>query len=304
MTTPFWSDLRSAPRRLLRTPAVSLSAILCLGLGLGVSTATFSAVDRALLQPLPFAAPDRLVTVYRTTPHFNSGPFSAPNYEDLARASRQFEALAAVTTTSLLLSQTDGAAQLDAARVTGNLFPMLGGRALAGRLLSEADDTPDAGPVVVVSEELWRGRFGADPGLVGSTVVLDGRAHTVVGILPRAFGVPHGARVLRAALWVPMRFSDGERTGRRSNFLMVMGRLAPGATLASGEGELQAIFNGLVETFPELRGESLRARPLQTEGVAAVRTGETPVGRAAAGDGVSTPMALAISAPLSIVPSM
>jgi len=266
-----WSDLRGTPRRLLRAPAVTLSAVLCLGLGLGVTAATFSAIDRALLQRLPFREPDRLVTVYRTTPQFNTGPFSAPNYEDLARASHQLEAMAAVTPTTMLLSRPDDAAELRALRVTGNLFPMLGGRALAGRLIAPADDTPDASRVVVASEELWRTRFGADPGLVGSTIQLDGEAYTVVGILPEEFRVPHGARVLRAPLWVPMRFSENERSARRSNYLWVLGRLAPGASSASAQGELRGLFNGIVEAFPQLRGESLRLLSLPAEGARAVR---------------------------------
>jgi len=272
MSLHVWSDLRSTPRRLLRAPAVTLSAILCLGLGLGVTSATFSAIDRTLLQPLPFREPDRLVTVYRTTPQFNTGPFSAPNYEDLARATHQIEALAAVTPTTLLLSQPDDAAQLDAYRVTGNLFGMLGVRALAGRTLTPADDAPDAGPVVVIGEELWRRRFGGDPGLVGRTIVLDGEARTVVGVLPRGFRIPHGARVFHAPLWVPMRFSAGERAQRRSNYLMALGRLAPGASPASAQAELRGIFNGLVEAFPALRGESLRVLSLPEEGARTLRT--------------------------------
>src|SRR5688500_1888948 len=100
--------LRSAVRGLVKAPAVSVSAILCLGLGLGATAAIASAIDRALLKPLPFESPERLVTVYRTTPHFNTGPFSAPNYLDLAGSLRQIESLAAVTWSSGLLSLPDG----------------------------------------------------------------------------------------------------------------------------------------------------------------------------------------------------
>jgi putative ABC transport system permease protein len=103
-----WSDLRDAARSLVRAPAISVSAILCLGLGLGVTTAISSAIDKALLQTPPFRDPDGLVTVYRTTPHFNTGPFSAPNYLDLARRSKQLSALAVVSYgTSLLIVGND-----------------------------------------------------------------------------------------------------------------------------------------------------------------------------------------------------
>jgi len=266
------SEIRGAVRSLLRAPTVALSAVLCIALGLGATAAILSAVDRALLRPLPFPSPERLVTVYRTTPHFDTGPFSAPNYADLARATRRIEALAAVAPTGGLLALPGEAVQVDVKRVTGNLFPMLGVRAVRGRLLLPEDDAPGREPVVVLGEELWRERFGGDPALVGRTLRLDGEPHTVVGISPRGLGIPHGAQVLRAELWVPIRFAPGQLAQRRSNFLWVMGRLAPGASAAAAHAELTRLFDGIVETHPELRGEQLRVLPLQAEGVRTVRT--------------------------------
>lgn len=266
------TEIRGAVRGLRHTPTVALSAVLCIALGLGSAAAILSAIDRALLQPLPFADPARLVTVYRTTPQFNTGPFSAPNYADLARQSRRIEALAAITPAGGLLALPDESVQADVKRVTGNLFPMLGVRAVRGRLLLPDDDAPDREPVVVLDEELWRERFGGDPAVVGRAVRLDGRPHTVVGIAPRGLGIPHGAQVVRAQLWVPMRFTDGQLAARRSNFLWVMGRLAPGATAASAHAELAQLFGGIVAAHPELRGEGVRVLPLQAEGVRSVRT--------------------------------
>jgi putative ABC transport system permease protein len=272
MTPSMLTEVRSAVRGLRRTPTVALAAVFCIALGLGSTAAIVSAIDRALLQPLPFPAPDRLVTVYRTTPHFDTGPFSAPNYIDLARESRRIEALAAITPAGGLLALPDEAVQVDVKRATGNLFPMLGVRAVRGRLLLPDDDQPDGGPVVVLGEELWRERFGGDPALVGRTIRLGGRPHTVVGIAPRGLGIPHGAQVIRAQVWVPMRFSGQERAERRSNFLLCMGRLAPGATAAAAHGELVQLFDGLVAAHPELRGEGVRVLPLQVEGGRSVRT--------------------------------
>ena len=266
------TEIRGAVRGLRHTPTVALSAVLCIALGLGSAAAILSAIDRALLQPLPFADPARLVTVYRTTPQFNTGPFSAPNYADLARQSRRIEALAAITPAGGLLALPDESVQADVKRVTGNLFPMLGVRAVRGRLLLPDDDAPDREPVVVLDEELWRERFGGDPAIVGRIVRLDGRPHTVVGITPRGLGIPHGSQVVRAQLWVPMRFTDGQLAARRSNFLWVMGRLAPGATAASAHAELAQLFDGIVAAHPELRGEGVRVLPLQAEGVRSVRT--------------------------------
>ena len=197
MATSFASEIRSAARGLVRAPTVTLSAILCIAVALGATAAIWSAIDRALLQPLPFREPERLVTVFRTTPHFDTGPFSAPNYLDLARERTPLEALAAATPRSVLLSLTEGAERVSGYRVTGNFFQLLGAPASAGRLLLPSDDQPGENPVVVVSDEFWRAKLGADPSVVGRSLTLDGRAHTVVGVAPPRFAVPHGGSVLR-----------------------------------------------------------------------------------------------------------
>lgn len=265
------TELLAALRALRRTPLVSVSAIVCIALGIGSTSAISSAVSKALLEPLPFRDPERLVTVYRTTPHFDIGPFAPANYTDLARETRQLESLAAITPTTSLLEQTDGTAQVSVKRVTGNLFPMLGLRALRGRLLTPADDQPDAPAAIVIGEELWNERFGSDPSLVGKQVRLDGTSYTVVGIAPRELGIPHGAQVLRSEVWRPMRFSPNEASQRRSNYLYVLGRLAPGATTQGAHAELVRIFDGIVAANPAVRGEQVRALSLVGEGTRSVR---------------------------------
>ncbi len=267
----FVTELLAAVRSLRRAPLVFGSAIVCIALGIGSTAAISSAISRALLQPLPFREPQRLVTVYRTTPHFDTGPFSPANYSDLARETRQLDGLAAITPTSALLQLTDEAAQVSVKRVTGNLFPLLGVRALRGRLLTAADDRPDAPQAVVIGEELWRERFGGDPSLVDKSIRLDGQSYTVVGIAPRQMGIPHGAQVIRSQVWVPMRFSPNELSQRRSNYLYALGRLAPGATVRSAHAELTRLFDGIVAANPQLRGEQVRALSLAGEGVRSVR---------------------------------
>ena len=264
-------ELRQTARGLRRAPIITVSAIFCIALGVGATTAIASAIDRALLRPLPFHEPGRLVTVYRTTPHFDTGPFSPPNYEDLARMTTQLEGLAAVTPVTALLSLPDDAVRISVNRASGNLFAVLGVTALHGRVFGEDDDGAGKPPVVVLSEELWRERFGAVRGVVGQAIMLDGTARTVVGILPARFRVPHGGRVLEADAWIPMSFSPAELGRRRSNFLPTMGRLAPGATAASATAEMRRIFEDIVSDFPQLRGESVRVEPLQTESVRGVR---------------------------------
>jgi predicted permease len=265
------TEFLAAVRSLRRAPLVSGSAILCIALGIGSTAAISSAISRALLQPLPFREPERLVTVYRTTPHFDTGPFSPANYSDLARETRQLEGLAAIAPAGALLQLTDEAAQVSVNRVTGNLFPILGVRALRGRMLTAEDDRADAPQVVVIGEELWLERFGGDASLVGKTIRLDGQQYTVVGIVPRGMGIPHGSKVFRSQVWRPMRFSPEELSQRRSNYLSALGRLAPGATVQSAHAELVRLFDGVVAANPVLRGEQVRALPLVAEGVRAVR---------------------------------
>ena len=265
------TDCLAAVRALRRAPLVSGSAILCIGLGIGAAAAISSAISRALLQPLPFRNPERLVTVYRTTPHFDTGPFSPANYTDLARETRQLEVLAAIAPGSGLLQLSDEAVQVSVKRVTGNLFPMLGTSALRGRLLTPADDQPDAPQAAVIGEELWNERFGGDGAVIGKPIRLDGESYTLIGVVPREFGVPHGAQVIRSQLWVPMRFSPDELARRRSNYLSALGRLAPSATVQSAHAELVRIFDGVATANPELRGEQVRVLSLAGEGVRTVK---------------------------------
>ncbi|HTA72995.1 MAG TPA: ABC transporter permease [Gemmatimonadaceae bacterium] len=262
----------SAIRRLRRAPTVAVCAVLCLALGLGATIAIASAINQALLRPLPFRDPGRLVTVYRTEPTCDNCPFSAPKYLDLARGSRQIQMLAATAFQTKLLSVGTEAAQVRAYRITGNMFPMLGVRPFRGRLIDVGDDSVSRDNVVVMSYELWRDRFAGDPTLVGRTIRLDGVPHTVIGIAPSAFHIPHGNQNLEADLWLPMRFTADERASRGHNFLKVQGRLAPGATVANATSDVRSLMDQMIALYPHMKGESAFATPLQADSVRLVRT--------------------------------
>jgi putative ABC transport system permease protein len=270
-----WREIRAAARSLTRSPAVSICAILCLALGIGATTAISSALNRALLQPLPFRDPGRLVSVHRITPQ--SGPMggwsqSAPNYIDLRDRSKLVTGLAAATWGSSIINLPTEAIQATQHLVTGNLFQTLGAAAQRGRLLQPYDDRLDAPRVAVMSDELWRRRFAADNAIVGRTLTIDGQPTTIIGITPRDFRIPLGGSVLRADLWMPVRFTDQQRSARRSNSLLTFGRLAPGATVESAEAELRLIFATLISEYPQLRGDNVRVAPLQAENLRGLRT--------------------------------
>src|SRR5271169_2518819 len=223
----------------LRT--LSAAAILTLALGIGANTAIFSVVDAVLLRPLPYPDPDRLFMVYQTLqqdPAQNTG-VSYPNYLDWTEQNQVFDSIAAARGNSLALSGQGEPTYIQTGSVTSNYFDVLRVRPLLGRNLRSSDDALDANPVAVMSETLWRARFGADPALVGRTVTLDQHPITVVGIVPAYFhsSVPSAA----TQLWVPLRqdgvFSD-MRGRRAGHYLAVLGRLKPGVTATRAQSEM------------------------------------------------------------------
>jgi putative ABC transport system permease protein len=275
MPTVLTAELRNAVRGLARTPSVTIAAILCIALGIGATTAVASAIDQALFHALPLGDADRLVAVHRVTP--NSGPNgtwpqSPANYVDLAREIRSVQSLSALTSGTALVDLGSETVQASQLYVTGGMFPMLGAHAEAGRLLLPDDDRDDAPLVAVFSDEFWRTRFGGDRFVIGRTISIDGAPTTVVGILPPEFRIPHGGNLWSADVWMPLRFTPQQLAIRRSNYLSLLGRLAPGATVEQADAEVRQLFERLVEQHPELRGEGMRAAPLRKENLAGVRT--------------------------------
>lgn len=267
-------EVRNAARSLARTPTVALSAIICLALGIGATTAISSAISRALLQSLPFRAPDRLVGVFRVTPQTGprgTWPQSAANYGDLARQTRRLTSLAALAQGTALVSLSDNAIQASQLFVTGNLFPMLGVAAERGRLVSPADDQVDQPLVAVLSDAFWRTNLGGDPAVIGKQILVNGEPTTVIGIAPHGFRVPIGPQMLNADIWMPIRLTAKQLTQRGSNYLQLAGRLADGATPETAQAELRGLFAGLVAANPNLRGEDVRVASLQPESVQSIR---------------------------------
>lgn len=264
------SHLRPALRGLARNPVLSLSAVVCLALGLGATTAIFTAVNTALLRPLPFPEPDRLVSVFRTTPHFESGPFSAPNYLDLARETDALGTLAAATPGTGLIQLDDRSLRASLVRASDDYFAMLGARPRLGRLFRPGEDGGAETPVAILSEEMWREQLGGDPAVMGRTARLDGEVHEIVGVLPADFRVPHGGTQLSADVWVPLRISPWQATARRSNYLMLHGRLADGATVEGANQELRRLMAGIIDLNPQLSGEQLRVVPMHRESKRAI----------------------------------
>jgi putative ABC transport system permease protein len=274
MTWPSATEIRMALRSLARSPAVTISAIVCLALGIGATTAISSALSRALLQPLPFRDPERLVSVHRITPQ--SGPTggwsqSAANYVDLRDRSKQISDLAAITWGSAVINLPDDAIQASLHYSTANLFQMLGAQPQMGRFYTAQEDAPDAPRVAVMSDDLWRSRFGGDASVVGRTLTINGEPTVIVGVGMPDFRVPVGTQLFRADLWMPIRFTPDQLASRGNNYLNTLGRLAPSATVESAEAELRGVFAGVVREHPFLQGDNVRVAPLHAESVKGVR---------------------------------
>src|SRR3954466_13053828 len=186
-------DLRYGLRVLLKSRGFALVAVVTLALGIGASTAAFSVVHAVLLRPLPFPEQERLFVPWKRDAATNN-PFvelSVADFRDWQSQSRSFESLAVMPTTvygyGYVLTGGGDPLQLESAKVTGRFFQLLGARAAMGRVFDEADDRVGGPAVVVISDRLWRERFGADPSVVGQTVTLNQNAFNVIGVMPPAF---------------------------------------------------------------------------------------------------------------------
>lgn len=247
-------DARFALRLLARAPGYALTLLGVLTLGIGATTAMFSIASALLLRPLPYRDADQLTMIWKThEPLAREWPASIPDFADYHDRNKTFSRMAAATHDSFSLA--GGAAQAEyvgGVDVTGEFFEVFGVKALHGRLLGPADDTPSGPPVCVVSADLWRRRFAGDPSLVGRTITLSGRPFTVVGVVEDGFrmGGPFGDRI---DVWAPLAVHPTypeKSQSRGNNHLWVMGRRKPGVSLAEAQADMSAIAAALAAEYP------------------------------------------------------
>ena len=264
-------DLRFALRSLLRSPGFTAAVILTLALGIGATTAIFGILDAVLFRPLPYADADRLAMVWEhdRISGTEREPASVPDYYDFRARSRAFAELAAFEERQASMAGTDGEAQRLSLGAAGHqLFPLLGVRPLLGRVFGEAEDREGAAPVVVLGETLWRGRFGASPEVLGSTVRLDGVPHTVVGVVPSTLDVPRED----TDAWVPLALGSAS-TPRSLHNVTVLGRMRPGVTPRAAQREMTALAAQLEAEHPgENHGRGVTVEPLHEALFGGVRT--------------------------------
>lgn len=257
-------DLAIALRTLSKSPVFSLIVIVTLALGIGANTAIFSVVDSVLLEPLPYASPDRLVRVWTSSAERpRHGNTSHDDLRDWAARSKTFEALGGYPSVSIsgpVMTGDGPPRQLAASFVTEDFFDVLGVEAALGRRLLEEDQIEGKNRVLVLSDACWRRRFGSDPDIVGRDVTLNNAVSRVIGVMPADFQYPSAD----IELWTPISLipDTGVPRKRFVRWLNIVGRLKPGVSLKQAGSDLSSIALGLSEEYPEAN-EGVTAVALQ-----------------------------------------
>jgi predicted permease len=243
-------DVRTALRSFQRAPGPVLVAVVSLGLAIGANTAVLAVADAYFLRPLPYAAADRLILVWETTPDGERRMTVSPgNYTAWRQRAHSFEDLAAYNIDLAALSGAGDAANVRGAAVSGDFFPLLGVAALLGTTILPEHDRPDAAPVVVISYGLWQQRFGGAADVIGRTLRLGGAPHTVIGVMPADYRQPE--RDWRdTGYWRPLGLDATDAHDFKYRYLRVIGRLADGVSLAAAREELSAIARDLAQERP------------------------------------------------------
>ena len=251
-------DVRYAIRTFLRTPGFTAAAILTMALGIGATTGVFAVVNAVLLRPLPYVDPSNVLLLWATMPDGSRTWLAPPEIEDLRAGTPALESVAGLTDMRFGLTGVGVPEELQVVGVSASLFPMLGIDMQAGRTFAAADDRENAPRTVILSDGVWHRRFGARPDVIGSSIRLDGRIYTVIGIAPRSFSVlpPSSVFPARVDAWVSLQPHLPART-RDVRYLHAIARLRSGATQAELAGQLTALGTHLSTTFPEYKSRRI-----------------------------------------------
>src|SRR5690242_5695734 len=260
----FTSIVRNGARNLIKAPAFTIFAILTLALGIGVNTAVFSVADAILFRSLPFGDPDSIVMIWLNNPRLKLGvdklPVAPADFIDWRDQNKAFQDIAAFTTFSFSLTDGNAPEKIDAVLCSPSFFSVLGTSAAKGRVFAPGEDQAGSNNVVVISDGLWRRRFGADPNLIGKSITLTGKKYDVVGIMPPGFDFPQNSTVPnlgftgKTELWSPLVFDAEATKDRRSLSLPVIARLKPGVTLQQAQSDMSGIASQIDQQYRKSAG--------------------------------------------------
>ena len=269
-------DVRHAVRFFLATPGLTAAAVVSLALGIGANSAIFSVASALLIEPLPYANPDRLAILWNRSPGLGIAEdwFSTAQYFDIKRSARSFDEVAAAIGSNVNVTGDGEPERVGAVRVTSNLLPMIGARAGIGRLFTEDEDRQGAAPAVILHHGTWMRRYGGDPSVVGKALDINGTIHRIVGVMPPAFTLPRevlptlgGAE--EADLLLPLPMSPEAPQTRNGEDYNILARLAPGVSVEAAQAEMDALTARLREAHPDFYppngGLTFGVVPLQTQ---------------------------------------
>ncbi len=262
-------DLSFALRQLRKNPGFAATAILILALGIGASMAIFAFVDAALIKPLPYSDPTRLMDVTESLALFPRDNLSYPDYVDWKRMNTVFSSLEGYTGTGFALNTPAGTEPVPGERVSAGFFSTLGVVPMLGRAFQTGEDVPGAAQVVLLKYGTWQRRFGGRPEVVGQTVTLSGVTYTIVGVLPRDFQFAFRDN---AEFWIPLQPTDECDKRRSCHNMFAVGRLKDGVTVGMGLANMKSIAAQLEQRYPDSNhGQGASVMPLSEAVVGKIR---------------------------------
>lgn len=257
-----WQDVRHVGRLVRRSPGFVVTMLAIVGLGVGATTAAFSVTDQTLFKPLPFPESDRLVRVWETRKGYGQMELSPANFRDWRARQRTLAGFDVFSGRSANLTGEGEPMRLDGAAVGATLFDVLGVTPARGRGFLPAEAVPGGPSVVVLSHGLWQARFGGSDAILGRTVRLDGVPHQIVGVMPATFAFPDRD----AQYWRPLRLDEDAYRDRNDNYLMGVGRLAPGASVELAQRDLSRVAAELEVEHPTENAQAGASTYLMREG--------------------------------------
>jgi predicted permease len=233
---------------LAKSPGFTVTAILTLALGIGANTALFSVVNGVLLNPLPFPQPDQLVAIYAKTAIVSEGSISYPNFEDWHKDASSFSSFAAFRSENYNLTGAGTPERLHAHQISAEFFAMLGVKPILGRDFRPEEDQAGASPVALISDGLWKSKFGSSPDVLGKTLALNGKPHTIVGVF-----IGHEPIFSPTDVYVPLgQWNDPSFRDRRFSMgLNAIGRLKPGVSIQQAGADMDSIAQNLAAAYPD-----------------------------------------------------
>jgi predicted permease len=267
-------DLKFGLRMLAKNPVFTAVAVLTLALGIGANTALFSVVNGVLLDPLPYPQPERLVALYSHTAASAWWSISYPNFLDWVRDNRSFSALAGYREDDFSLTGTGEPERVTAEMVSASFFPLLGVQPCVGRGFLPEEDQAGAAPVVMISSGLWKRKFGSEPSAVGKSLTLDGKAYTIVGVVPEDFRYSGNNFGTNSDVYVPIGQWDNPvfRDRKIGMGMDAVGRLKPGVTFEQARADMDALGRHLAEAYPDAnKGTGITMVPLMQNMVGEIK---------------------------------